>query len=462
MGSTEKSAASKGMRAAIRGFGRLARTRRSLRNAFKGITPVSLGLSLTAAAVCLALVVVDMEQWQRAVLAGGALLLLVVWALRRRQAGPPEGALDTLLAAVPFGVAFWNSSGSLVSSNEAYRQRLAAAGSPTGPGSYHETLKRWSAGGYMRLLDKNTQIRVIELHRPDGSCLKVEEAPIATGGFVVLVTDVSAEKETDLLLSAVRDEQRRLARRFHEEKLKAEAASRSKTSFLAHLSHDIRTPLNHIIGFADLIGHQTYGPLGDERYLDYVEAIKLSGEKLLASFAEILDLAELESGQKVLRSEQVQADDLIEATARRFAPQAARAGLIVTTGGLTGASLAGDRFCLLRMLGNLMDNAIRFTPAGGKITLAAFAASDGIVIEVSDTGIGMSEERLASLSQPFVVGDATFTRQHGGAGLGIAIARAIAELSGGHLVIDSSPALGTTVAISLPMGAVEGGQIAAA
>src|SRR5690606_14913837 len=96
-------------------------------------------------------------------------------------------------------------------------------------------------------------------------------------------------------------------------------------------------------------------------------------------------------------------------------------------------------------------NALRFTPSGGRITLAAFAARDGVVIEITDTGTGMSEERLASLSQPFALGDATFTRDGVGPGLGISISRAIAELSGGHLAIDSSLALVTAVAISLPL-----------
>jgi two-component system cell cycle sensor histidine kinase PleC len=113
--------------------------------------------------------------------------------------------------------------------------------------------------------------------------------------------------------------------------------------------------------------------------------------------------------------------------------------------------LAGDRFSLERMLGNLIDNAIQFTPAGGRVTIAAHAASDGVVLEVSDTGIGMPPERLSSLSQPFAYGDAALTRDREGAGLGLAIARTIAELSGGRLAIDSRPGLGTTVAVSLPL-----------
>src|SRR5690606_29859296 len=152
--------------------------------------------------------------------------------------------------------------------------------------------------------------------------LLVDERPVPGGGFLTLVTDVTDRHKTDHLVSALQKEQRLLARRYHEEKLKAEAASRSKTSFLAHLSHDIRTPLNHIIGFAELMQHQTYGPLGDTRYLNYVETIKASGERLLQSFATILDLAQLESGQKVLRQDDIGVDALVIATTRRFSGQA--------------------------------------------------------------------------------------------------------------------------------------------
>src|SRR5690606_14362074 len=108
-------------------------------------------------------------------------------------------------------------------------------------------------------------------------------------------------------------------------------------------------------------------------------------------------------------------------------------------------------FSLERMLGNLIDNAIRYTPARGRVTLSAFTASDGVVLEVTDTGMGMSEERLRAVSQPFAFGDPSLTRDRDAMGLGLAIARTIVELSGGRLAIDSRPGLGTTVAVSLPL-----------
>jgi signal transduction histidine kinase len=253
------------------------------------------------------------------------------------------------------------------------------------------------------------------------------------------------------MLTSIREEQRVLARRYHEEKLRAEAASRSKTSFLAHLSHDIRTPLTHIIGFAELMRHETYGPLGDERYLDYVDTIRASGERLLGFFGSILDLAELEGGRRVLEHADLGVDDLLVATSRRFSAEAQRARITLAMGAPCGARLVGDRFSLERMLGNIVDNAIRYTPNGGRVLIAAHAGLDGVVLEVTDTGIGMAQEKLSTVSQAFAFGDAALTKDREGAGLGLAIARTIAELSGGHLAIDSRPGLGTTVAISLPL-----------
>ena len=371
--------------------------------------------------------------------------------VRSRRRPAPEGGAN-LLATLPFGVACWTKSGRLTACNEQYRARLGDGGVGLRPGaSYAASVKRLIQGGFMKLISENESNRLIELHCEDGSCLMIDERPLEDGGFITLITDVTENRRTHDLLDSIRMEQRHLARRYHEEKLKAEAASKAKTTFLAHLSHDIRTPLNHIIGFADVMRQQTYGPIGDQRYLDYIDGMKDSGQRLLNLFASILELAELESGQKPLQIETFGIDDMLTAVTRRFSAQAQRAGLQLMSAAPCGAHLSLDRFALERMAGNIVENAIRFTPTGGKVTIAAYAAADGVVIEITDTGIGMAAERLAMLSQPFAFGDAILAREHGGAGLGIAIARAIAELNGGRLAIDSRPALGTTVAISLPL-----------
>jgi len=391
--------------------------------------------------------------WQRGL--GAYLLAFLIISLtcyRGATTTMPNAAqrrnYQTLASAIPMGVACWTGAGRLIVCNEQYRDRLNLTDKNL---TYHDVVKQLVAGGHMKLVKGEDDNRLLELHRHDGSCLLIDERPVGDGSFMTLVSDVTEARKTDTLLTSIREEQRTLARRYHQEKLKAEAASTAKTNFLAHLSHDIRTPLNHIIGFAELMRHQTYGPLGDARYIDYVQSIKTSGEHLLASFATILDLTELESGQKELRIDPVSADGLIDTVVQKFNGQAARASVNLIVGAPTGAVLHGDRLGLQRMLGNIVDNAVRFTPGGGSVTIASYAARDGLVIEVSDTGLGMSEERLAGLSQPFALGDATFTREGVGPGLGISIARAIAELSGGRIAIDSSLALGTTVAISLPL-----------
>ncbi len=381
-------------------------------------------------------------------------IAMLGWLLARL--GAPDARADqlALIETLPFGVACWSADATLISSNSRFAERLGVAPEALTPGAaYHRVVSPLADGGYMHSVREDWQNRLLELHREDGSTLLIEERPLATSGFVTLVMDVTESRRTNQLLTSIREEQRLLARRYHEEKLRAEAASRSKTSFLAHLSHDIRTPLNHIIGFADMLGGQPYGPLGDPRYLNYVAAVKGSGERLLGFFASILELAELEGGRRELKRDRFTADELLVGVLRRFSTQAQRAGLTLGLGGACEAMLLADRFALERMVANLVENAVRFTPRGGRVTLAAYAAADGIVLEITDTGIGMAPERLETLSQPFVFGDAALTKDREGAGLGIAISRAIAELSGGHLAIDSRQGLGTTVAVSLPLAA---------
>lgn len=392
--------------------------------------------------------------WQRGLAEALVAVLVAGLSWRRRSPAQPKQAVDyrDLLTSIPFGVACWTRDGQLITCNEQYRARLdltardLVAGAP-----YPTTIKQLARGGYMQLLRENDNNRLIEVHRDDGSCLLIDERPLGADAFITLISDVTETRRTDQLLATIREEQRLLARRYHEEKLKAEAANRAKTNFLAHLSHDIRTPLNHIIGFAELMRQQTYGALGDVRYLHYVEAVKGSGERLLSYFASILELAELDSGRRPQRLERIDIDDLLLTATRRFSPKASQAGLALQLGARCDATLVGDRVALERMVSNLIENALRFTPRGGWIKVGGHAAADGVVLEITDTGVGMTERQIEQLSQPFSYSDAVLTREQHGAGLGIAIARAIAESSGGHLAIDSREGIGTTIAISLPL-----------
>jgi two-component system cell cycle sensor histidine kinase PleC len=387
--------------------------------------------------------------WLRAAavlaLAGGVLFL-------RRRSIPEAESWMRLLEKVPFGVACWDAEGRISAVNAQFANDLGLNPQSCRAGAhYTRFISALARSSTVHVAEEADSFRMLEVCTAAGVWLSLDERPLANGGFVTFVTDISLAVEANRQLAQMQKDQRQLTQRYREEKLRAEDASRSKTAFLAHLSHDIRTPLNHIIGFADLMTHQTFGALGDPRYADYVEDIKGAGENLLASFAEILELAELESGKRQLREEPIDIAELLSATRDRFRDQARRKRVHLVVADSAPASLTGDPLGLQRMLGNLVENAVRFTPAGGRVTLTAWQAEDGIVLEVSDTGTGISQERLARLTEPFVLGDAAFTRDHDGVGLGISISRAIAELSGGEIAIESSLGIGTTVAISLPL-----------
>lgn len=430
-------------------------TQDSIVDALSASAPIS--GSLGTAIVSFERDVVLKPMWQHAAVAAGLVFLLLVLAWRRHDGPPSEPAQRTtgkpyaMMDILPFGVAHWSGKGELIACNDYYRAFLGLGAADTKPGSaYVRTMNKVTSMNGCHLVSEEDAVRLTEITRRDGTLLLMDERPLSEGGFITLVSDISAQRHAVQELEDVRREQREMAQQLREEKLRAESASRAKTSFLAHLSHDVRTPLNHIIGFADLIAHQTYGPVGDKRYLNYINDIKGAGEKLLMSFSEILELAQLEGGHLVLRREKFEIAEIINSIANRFQDNAQRAGVTLDISLPEAAELYADRLCVERMLGNIVENAIQFTPSGGHIKLAAWMADDGVVLEVSDTGIGISGDRLKDLTQPFVLGDAAFTRESNGVGLGIAIARSIAELSGGTLVIDSSPAVGTTVAISLP------------
>lgn len=370
----------------------------------------------------------------------------------RRTPQHRAGTLDHAIETVPYGLAHWGDDGRLICSNGAFARLLRLEPVKTRSGTGYSTVTKTIAGRISArpVLDMNRQ-RVVEVERDDGSVIMIDERPCPSGGFVTIVTDITERKAADRLLGSIREEQRLLARRYHEEKIRAEASSRAKSSFLAHLSHDIRTPLNHIIGFADMIRLETFGPLGDSKYKSYLADIKQAGEKLLTNFGEILEFAELEGGQKVLKSEPIPILDLLAGCSARFGNRAKRAGIQLEIAEEVEGWLLGDRDYLDRMLANLLDNALRFTSEGGMIKVGAWPADDRVVLEVSDTGVGMSQDQMSRLSQPFALSDAAFARPHDGIGLGIAIARAIAEQSGGRLAIDSLEGIGTTIAISLPL-----------
>ena len=230
----------------------------------------------------------------------------------------------------------------------------------------------------------------------------------------------------------------------------AETANQAKSQFLANMSHELRTPLNAIIGFSEVISSALFGPL-DARYRDYAQDIHGSGHHLLRIINDLLDLSKVEAGRLELRDSPVSIAAIFETCRRMVADRAATAGITLDFRP-TNLEVSADELRLEQVLLNLASNAVKFTPAGGRVSVSATLALTGeVVISVADNGIGMAPEDIPRALQPFGQIDNSLARPHGGTGLGLPLAQRLVELHGGTMTIDSTLGKGTTVTVVLPV-----------
>ncbi|WP_448192126.1 PAS domain S-box protein [Azospirillum sp. sgz301742] len=256
--------------------------------------------------------------------------------------------------------------------------------------------------------------------------------------FVAMIRDITGLKQAELALV--------------EAKEAAELANRAKTAFLSNMSHELRTPLNGILGFAEVIQQQMLGSLENPGYLTYVAEIKRSGELLLANINDLLEMATIEAGAVDLNETLVDFRDVVVACLRLIGKRAERAKLNVQADiEVELPPLLADPQALKQVLLHLLSNAVKFTPEGGRIGVSARVDTDGaLVAEVFDSGIGIPTDRLETVFQPFVQGEAALARRYEGIGLGLSIAKSLVEQHGGKLEIRSMEGIGTTVLIHLP------------
>ncbi len=235
-------------------------------------------------------------------------------------------------------------------------------------------------------------------------------------------------------------------------KQEAENANEAKSQFLADMSHELRTPLNAIIGFAELFCHQTFGPLGSDRYAGYAEDIRASGEHLLSLVNDILDISTIEAGELALVKETVDIGELIGECSAIIAELAQRRGVDLNLD-LPGnlSPLYSDRRAVKQIILNLLSNAVKYTPNGGSVLVTASGAQDDLVLCVEDTGIGIPTDDIPLLLKPFTQGsrsDAFVSME--GTGLGLSIVASLVRLHHGKLDIESEVGKGTRVRITLP------------
>lgn len=235
------------------------------------------------------------------------------------------------------------------------------------------------------------------------------------------------------------------------ERRAAEDASKVKSQFLAAMSHDLRTPLNSIIGFAEMIRSEPYGPLGSRRYHEYVGHIYDSGQLLLRLMNDILDLSKIEAGRREITPEALDWRLVVDTCLRVVENQASEKGVAIDATAGPDVSVYADDLAFRQILLNLLSNAIKFTPRDGRVEVRLSSTVDGsAMLSVRDTGIGMDEEGMRMALEPYGQVRKPDQLREPGTGLGLPISARLAELHGGSLTIESAPGKGTTVQVVLP------------
>jgi PAS domain S-box-containing protein len=235
-------------------------------------------------------------------------------------------------------------------------------------------------------------------------------------------------------------------------KEQADFANRSKSEFLANMSHELRTPLNAIIGFSEIIKDQLFGAVGQPQYIEYAKDIYDSGQLLLSLINDILDMSKIEAGKRALADGTLDIEHVIQSVVRLVASRAKLGKLHLNIQVPKEIpSFRGEEKALKQIITNLLTNAIKFTPEGG--TVALTAGTDEfrrMFIKVEDSGIGIAAEDIPIALAPFGQIESALSRRNQGTGLGLPLTKALVELHGGVLDLESKLGFGTTVTIVFP------------
>lgn len=369
----------------------------------------------------------------------------------------------------------WDAKDRLVMSNSKYNEYAGLEASALRPGVIRQQIEPLirPVAFERRMANEHNRAgaETYERQLSDGRWLQVNERPTQDGGLVSIATDITqlklhqermVESEGRLMatihdLSVARKGEKdrvrelsELARKYAAEKERAEGANRAKSEFLANMSHELRTPLNAIIGFSEMIQAGTFGPLGSDRYEEYINDIHSSGNYLLNVINDILDMSKIEAGQFSLDHEKIDLCPLINETVRMISLQAEEKHIQVHTQIADRLALHADRRAVKQILINLLSNAVKFTGYDGHITVRAHQTQAALFITIQDTGCGIPKSALKKIGQPFEQVENQFTKSHTGSGLGLAISRSLAELHGGTLRIRSTQGVGTIVCVRIP------------
>ena len=274
--------------------------------------------------------------------------------------------------------------------------------------------------------------------------------PVAVGGHDEIGRLATAFDVMAAEVAAAREELERRVLDAQQARAEAEGANRAKGDFLAVMSHELRTPLNAIGGYAKLLELGVYGPVTDAQR-EALGRIARSQAHLLRLITDVLSFARIDAGQMAYVIAAVPLADAVAALEPLVEPQLRAKGVaFACDAGDAVVHVRADRERLQQVVLNLLANAIKFTPAGGRVTVACTADAAHVRVRVADTGPGIPPERLGAVFEPFVQGDRALNRPHEGVGLGLAISRDLARAMGGDVTVASTVGAGSTFTLELP------------
>lgn len=242
-----------------------------------------------------------------------------------------------------------------------------------------------------------------------------------------------------------------ITRELHHAKEVADLANRSKSEFLANMSHELRTPLNAIMGFSEIIKNELFGQIPVPQYVEYARDIHVSGSHLLDIINDILDLSKIEAGRFELNEEEVNVNEILEAVHNLIKGRLEEKEQVISFQIAPDfPKIRADKRALKQVLLNLLSNSVKFTDRSGRIAVTA-RLTDGVAeIVVTDNGIGIAPEDMEKVLKPFEQVDSALARDHQGTGLGLPLVKAMIEMHGGQLFLDSVIGKGTTVKVVFP------------
>lgn len=382
-------------------------------------------------------------------------------------------AIETITEAF----VLWDAENRLVLCNSHFQKLHKLPDSAVQPGTSYETIVEVGQMPVVctRLADGANNCepgaRTFDAQMEDGSWLHISERRTKDGGYVSVGTDITAIKRNEqklidnearmrltvadlrrsqMQLEAQAHELTDLAKKYSDERNRAEEANEAKSKFLANMSHELRTPLNAIIGFSEIMGSGMFGPLGSDKYEEYCSDILTSGQYLLDVINDVLDMSKIEAGRLNLDLENLNLAPVLAESLRVVSGRAETKNLAMTADIDDDIDVLADRRAMKQIAVNLLSNAVKFTPDGGHIALRGRVRGDYVTLLISDNGIGIAPEALSRLGRPFEQVESQLTKTYQGSGLGLAIAKSLTTLHGGTLRLRSTPGHGTNVLIRLP------------